>query len=143
MLQDRCRPHDVQVGIVLAGEGGRRQVLDRRARSDGVGSMLIESDKRAGDRRRYIVGERDPFESPADLGAERADRLTVVWAQARQLIDTFDRGASSMIRRKASVVTQKPGGTWMPAIRESSPKCAPLPPTRATWVWSISSKPST
>ena len=52
-------------------------------------------------------------------------------------------GASAMIRRKASVVTQKPAGTRMPSIRESSPRCAPLPPTTATCVWSISWKPST
>ena len=45
-----------------------------------------------------------------------------------------------MIRWKASVVTQKPAGTRMPSIRESSPRCAPLPPTTATCVWSISSK---
>jgi phosphoenolpyruvate synthase/pyruvate phosphate dikinase len=52
-------------------------------------------------------------------------------------------GASAMIRRKASVVTQKPAGTRMPSIRESSPSCAPLPPTTATCVWSISWKPNT
>src|ERR1700722_18577605 len=48
-----------------------------------------------------------------------------------------------MIRRKASVVTQKPAGTRMPSIRESSPSCAPLPPASATCVLSISSRPST
>jgi pimeloyl-ACP methyl ester carboxylesterase len=47
-----------------------------------------------------------------------------------------------MIRRKASVVTQKPAGTRMPSIRESSPRCAPLPPTTATCVWSISRDPA-
>jgi hypothetical protein len=52
-------------------------------------------------------------------------------------------GASAMIRWKASVVTQKPAGTRMPSIRESSPRCAPLPPTTATCLWSISSKPNT
>ena len=52
-------------------------------------------------------------------------------------------GASAMIRWKASVVTQKPGGTRMPSILESSPRWAPLPPTTATCVRSISLKPST
>ena len=51
--------------------------------------------------------------------------------------------AADMIRRNASVVTQKPGGTQMPSIRESSPRCAPLPPTSATCVPSISRKPTT
>ena len=36
-----------------------------------------------------------------------------------------------MISRKASVVTQKPAGTLTPSIRESSPRCAPLPPASA------------
>ena len=89
MLQDRGRPHDVQVGVVLACEGGRRQVLDRRARSDGVGTVLIESAERAGDRDRHIVRNRDPFEGPADLRAERADRRTVVRTQVRQPYDLF------------------------------------------------------
>ena len=48
-----------------------------------------------------------------------------------------------MIRWKASVVTQKPPGTRMPSILESSPRWAPLPPTSATFVWSISSKSNT
>jgi len=34
-------------------------------------------------------------------------------------------------------------GTRMPSIRDSPPRCAPLPPTTATCVWSISWKPST
>ena len=52
-------------------------------------------------------------------------------------------GTSAMTRRKASVVTQNPAGTRMPSIRESSPRCAPLPPTIATCARSISSKPIT
>ena len=87
VLEDRGRPHDVQVRVVLAGEGGRRQVLRRRARSDGVGGLLAETGEREGDRRRHIVGDGDPFEGPADLRAERADRLPVVRVQARQPIE--------------------------------------------------------
>src|SRR6266571_5451754 len=48
-----------------------------------------------------------------------------------------------MIRRKASVVTQKPAGTRMPSIRDSAPRCAPLPPTTATCISSTSCRPST
>ena len=87
VLEDRRRPHDVQVRVLLAGEGGRRQVLRRRAGSDGVGGLLAEPGERAGDRRRQIVGDGDPFDGPADLRAERADRLPVVRVQARQPIE--------------------------------------------------------
>src|SRR6266566_1806285 len=48
-----------------------------------------------------------------------------------------------MIRRKASVVTQKPAGTRMPSIRDSPPRCAPLPPTTATCISSTSRRPNT
>src|ERR1700685_3094736 len=48
-----------------------------------------------------------------------------------------------MIRRKAYVVTQKPAGTRMPSIRDSAPRCAPLPPTTATCISSTSCRPST
>ena len=89
VLEDRRRPHDVQVRVLLAGEGGRRQVLCRRTGSDRVGGLLAEPGDRAGDRRRQIVGDGDPFEGPADLRAERADRLPVIRAQARQPIKPF------------------------------------------------------
>ena len=87
VLEDRRRPHDVQVRVLLAREGGRRQVLRRRAGSDGVGGLLAEPGERAGDRRRQIVGDGDRFDGPADLRAERADRLPVVRLQARQPIE--------------------------------------------------------
>src|SRR5215208_1408599 len=48
-----------------------------------------------------------------------------------------------MIRRKASVVTLKPAGTRMPSIRDSPPRCAPLPPTTATCISPISRRPNT
>ena len=86
VLEDRRRPHDVQVRVLLACEGGRRQVLRRRARSDGVGGSLAEPGERAGDRRRQIVRDDDPFEGPSDLRAARANRLPVVRVQARQPI---------------------------------------------------------
>ena len=86
VLED-FRPHDVQERVLLAREGGRRQVLRRRAGSDGVGGLLAELGERARDRRRQIVGDGDPFEGPADLRAERADRLPVVRLQARQPVE--------------------------------------------------------
>ena len=92
VLEDRRRPHDVQVGVLLACEGGRRQVLCRRTGADGVGGLLAEPGERAGDRRRQIVWDGDPFDGPADLRAERADRLPVVRVQARQPIEPFVDG---------------------------------------------------
>ena len=62
VLENRRRPDDVQERVVLAGEGGRRQVLRRRAGSDGVGGVLAEPGERAGDRRRQVVGDGDRFE---------------------------------------------------------------------------------
>ena len=73
VLQDRRRPYDVQVRVRLACEGGRRRVLRRRARSDGVGGSLAEPGECVGDRRRQIVRDDDPFEGPSDLRAARAE----------------------------------------------------------------------
>jgi len=89
VLEDRRRPHDVQVRVLLASEGGRRQVLCRRTRSDCAGGLLADPGERAGDRRRKLVGDGNPFERPADLRAERADRLPVIQVQARQPIEPF------------------------------------------------------
>ena len=107
VLEDRGRAHDVQVRVLLAGEGGRRQVLCRRAGSDGVGGLLAELGESAGDRRREIARDGDPFDGPADLRAERADRLPVVRVQARQLIEPivdrrrFRHDPSEGVRRHA------------------------------------------
>jgi hypothetical protein len=90
--EDRGRPDDVQVGVLLACEGGRRQVLCRRAGADGTGGLVAEPGERAGDRRCQIVGDGDPFEGPADLRAEPADRLPVAGVQARQPIEQFADG---------------------------------------------------
>jgi hypothetical protein len=87
VLEDRGRPDDVQVGVLLTGEGGRRQVLRRRAGSDGEGGPLTERGESAGDRHRHIVGEGGSLDGPADLPADRSDRLPVVRGQARQLVE--------------------------------------------------------
>ena len=85
--KDRRRPDDVQVRVLLAREGGRRQVLGRGTGADGVGGLLAERGERPGDRGRQIVGDGERFDGPADLRAERADRLPVVRLQARQPIE--------------------------------------------------------
>ena len=87
VLEDRRRPHDVQVGVLLAREGGRRQVLCRRAGADGIGGLLAEPGERADDRHRQIVWDGNTFEGPADLRAQCADRLPVIRVQARQPIE--------------------------------------------------------
>ena len=87
MAEDRGQAHDVQVRILLAGERGRRQVLCRRAGSNGVGSILAEPGESAGDRRREVARNGDPFDGSADLRAERTDRLPVVRMHAGQLIE--------------------------------------------------------
>ena len=85
--EDRRPAHDVQVRVLLPGEGGRREVLGRRAGADGVRRILAESGESAGDRRREIAGHGGLVEDPADLRAERADPLPVVRVQARQLVE--------------------------------------------------------
>ena len=86
VLEDRSQPHNVQVRVLLAREGCRRQVLRRRAGSDGVGSLPAKPGDRAGDRRRQVVRDGDPPKGLADLRTERADRLPVAGVQARQPI---------------------------------------------------------
>jgi hypothetical protein len=49
--------------------------------------LLAEPGDRAGDRRRQIVRDGDPFEGPADLRAERANRLQALRVEARQPIE--------------------------------------------------------
>ena len=108
--ENRRRPRDVQVRLLLAGEGRRRQVLRRGAGSDGVGGLLAEPGDGAGDRFRQIVGDREPFDGPADLRAERADRLLVIQTQAPQptelIIDRrcFRHDPPEGVRRHAEAV---------------------------------------
>ena len=54
-------PDDVQVRVLLPGEGGRRQILRGRAGSHGVRGVLAEPGERASDRRRQVIrGWRSP-----------------------------------------------------------------------------------
>ena len=84
VLQDGRRAHDVQVGVVLAREGRARQVLRRRARSNGAGRLLAEPGQRTRNRQRHIVRDRDPLNGPTDLRAQRADRVPILRLQARE-----------------------------------------------------------
>ena len=105
--------------------------------------------RRAGRARRVIADAR----SSGMAIPSRARRISALSARIASRSSGFRRdsrssrssidGACARIRWKASVVTQKPAGTRMPSIRESSPRSAPLPPTTATWVWSISWKSNT
>jgi hypothetical protein len=69
--------------------------------------LLAELGESAGDRRREIARDGDPFDGPADLRAERTDRLPVIRVQARQLIEPivdrrrFRHGAPVRVRRHA------------------------------------------
>jgi hypothetical protein len=87
VLEDRGRARDVQERVVLTSEGGRRRVLRRRARSDGVGDLVAAAGEREGDRRRDVVGDGGPFEGPADLRAEPANGFPVAGVEARQPIE--------------------------------------------------------
>ena len=80
--ENRRRTHDVQVRVVLPRERCRRQILGRRAGSDGVGGVLAEPGQRARDRRRQILGEGDPLKRLTDLRAERPYGLPVVGLHA-------------------------------------------------------------
>ena len=87
VLEDRGRTRDVQVRVLLAGEGGGRQVLRRRARPDGVRGVLAVRGEREGDGGRHVVRDGDRLDGPADLRAQRADPLPVVRVQARQRVE--------------------------------------------------------
>ena len=78
-------PGDVQIRVVLAGEGRRRLILRGRAGSDGAGGLLAEPSDGTGDLRRDVDGDGDRLDDPAQLGAHCADGIAVVWPQARQL----------------------------------------------------------
>ena len=94
--QDRRRTHDVQVRVVLARERCRREILCRRARSDCVGALIAQPDEGSGNWPRQIAGNDDPFDGPTDLRAQRADRLPVVRAQARETVELIiDQGLFS------------------------------------------------
>ncbi len=71
--QVRRLTHDVQVRVMLTREGGRRQVLARRARPDGVGGALAQPDQLGRDRSSQVRGDGDPLDGLVDLSAERPE----------------------------------------------------------------------
>jgi hypothetical protein len=82
----RTAADDVEIGVLLAGERSRRQILRGRAGADRIGRVLVELGECSGDCCRQIVGDSDRFEDRASLCAERANRLPVVRLQVRQPI---------------------------------------------------------
>ena len=125
------RPHHVQVGVLLAGEGGRRRIFRRRAGPDGAGAALAEPGERSGDRGRQICRVSRRLRGPRRMSAltvRIASRSAGLRSDSRSRPSSIN-GASAKIRRKASVVTQKPAGTRTPSIRANSPRRAPFPPT--------------
>ena len=109
--------HHTQVAVV----GGKGAHLGELSRIEGLrvpAGFCVTTD----------AFERIMAEAPSM--DDRLDRLSRLKPDDRDAI----RAVSAEIRRKAFVVTQKPAGTRMPSIRESSPRCAPLPPTTATCV---------
>ena len=96
--EDRRSPDDVEVRVVLSCEGDVRQILRRRAGSDGVRGVLAEALERLRNRRRDLVRDGDRFDDPADFRADRADRVAVVELQSRQV----DRSHATTARRHDS-----------------------------------------
>jgi len=129
---------------LLASEGRGGQVLCRRARPNRVGNVLVEPRHLADDRRGQIVRHRDRFDGLAELRGARADPVSVVGVQLRQSIERFiDRKRArhdppERIRRDAEAARHPD-----PLDPRQLPRLAPLPPTSATCVWSISSNPKT
>ena len=112
VLEDRRRPHHVQVRVLLACERGRRQVLCRRAGSDGWRrrSARRAGRARAGDRRREIGREWRSLRWSRRISARSACGSPPGWpglgvgATAGRAVRR-SRALSPMMR-KASVVTQ-------------------------------------
>ena len=131
------RPDDVQIRVVLSANDAVGEssavALDRTANAAPSPSaeMAVEI---SATRSSGIVAPR----SHRGFRGERGNRRPRP-AQGGRAIDRSSTDASAMIRSNASVVTQKPGGTDTPRIRDSSPRFAPFPPTATTIDPSISS----
>ena len=136
-LQDRRLPDDVQVRLVLAREGGRRQILRRRAGADREGPRSPPNLER----KRLISSWMSPGMVTPSMALRISPLSALIWsrspASSRSSSPPSD-DVSSTIRLKASVEMQKPSGTRIPSILESSPRFAPLPPTTEVFVWSTS-----
>ncbi len=85
--EDLRRAHDVQIAVLLAGEGGRRQVLRRGAGADGVGVVRAEPGEGARDRLRDVVRDGGRLDGTADLRAERTEPFPVVRVRAGQPVE--------------------------------------------------------
>jgi len=107
VLEDRASPHDIQVRVLLTREGSRRHVLRCCARSDGIRGLDPEPRERVFNRRRQILRHRDLLDGPANVHAQRANRVLVVGREARQPIEStihegrFRQNPPERIRRDA------------------------------------------
>ncbi len=137
--EDLRRPHDVQVAVLLAGEGGRRQVLRRGAGADGVGVVLAEPGERARDRLRDVVRDGERLDGPADLRTERTGRLPVVRVQAGQPVEQAVERRRSRQGPPEGVRGHAEAGRHADAVDpRQRAQVRALAPTTATWVPSIS-----
>ena len=84
---DRVRTGHAEEAVVLAGERRRGQVLRGGAGAHGAGHAPTEAGNGPGDGRHEIGRHRNLVEHRPDPGAQRADRLLVVWRQVRQLLE--------------------------------------------------------
>ena len=80
------RTHDVQVCVLLAGEGDRWGVLCGRTGSDSACRVLAEPGDGLRDRGRQLARYLDRFDDSADVGTDRPDRFPVGRAEERKMV---------------------------------------------------------
>ncbi|MNS59869.1 hypothetical protein D3C72_928420 [compost metagenome] len=108
--QNRIFSDDVQVRVLLAREGRRRQILRRGAGPHGVGLGGSELRERLGDRLPDVPRHRGPFDDPPNLGAQLTNPGAVTDPETRQLIEQaadgrqFRHDPLERIRRHAKAV---------------------------------------
>ena len=142
--EDGSRPHDVQVRVLLAGEGSRRRIFRRRTGPDGAGAVFAEPGEGTGDRGRQTAGYLDRFEGLTDAGTDRPDCFPVGRVQERQAIETFVDHRCLRQDLPEGIRGHAEAGRHTYAIDPpNSPRRAPFPPTTATCVWSISRRSNT
>ena len=86
MLEDRLLSDDVQIRILLACKGGRREILCGCARSHRIGVFLSKPGEDAGDRFLNVFGDGYAFDDPANLSAQLTDCMPVFHLETRELV---------------------------------------------------------
>ena len=87
VLEDGGKPHDVEVRVVLPGEGSRREVLCGRARSHRVRGRPGEPKHRVRDHTGHVVGHADLFDPATDLRCQRSQSFPVLRLEVLQLVE--------------------------------------------------------